>query len=103
MPKNDRGCSQNRAANNERKIGHKQWQQHEGEPAKHRCPIFHPFSVSKNDETERAKDDAGDRIQYERGGHRPCCSLSQASKVTVDRIGYEVDDAAGSQPNLPKQ
>ena len=94
MTKNDRGCPQNRAADNEREIGHKQWQQHEGEAAKHRCPISHPFAVCENDEAERTEDDAGDRIHYERGGHRPCCSLLQASKLNIDRIGYEVDDAA---------
>ena len=98
MTKNDRCRPQNRAADNEREIGHKQWQQHEGEAAKHRCPIFHPFAVSKNDEAEGAENDAGDRIHYERGGHTPSCSLLQASKLNIDRIGCEVDDAAGLQP-----
>jgi len=62
MTENDRGRSQNRAADKEGEIGHKEWQQHEGEAAKHRCPIFHPLSVSKNDEAEGAEDDAGNRI-----------------------------------------
>ena len=103
MAKNDRCRPQNRAADNEREIGHKQWQQHESEAAKHRCPIFHPFSVSKNDEAERTEDDAGDRIHYERGGHGPCCSLLQASKLNIDRMNYEVDDAAGIAIQMPTQ
>jgi hypothetical protein len=94
MTKNNRSCPQNRAADNEREIGHKQWKQHEGEAAKHGCPIFHPFAVGENDEAEGAEDDAGDRIHYERCGHRLCCSLLQASKLNIDRTGYEVDDAA---------
>jgi hypothetical protein len=94
MTKNDRCRPQNRAADNECEIGHKQWQQHKSKAAKHRCPIFHPFSVSKNDEAEGAEDDAGDRIHYERGGHRPCCSLTQASKLNIDRIHHGMHDAA---------
>ncbi len=98
MTENDRGRSQNRAGNNQREISQKQWQQHESEAAKHRRPIFHPFSIGKYDEAEGAEDGAGDRIHYERGGHRLRCSLLQASKLNIDRIGYEVDDAAGVQP-----
>ena len=103
MTENDRGRPQNRAADKEREIGHKQRQQHESEAAKHRCPIFHAFAVGEDDEAEGAEDDAGDRIHYERGGHRPWCSLVQASKLNIDRIGYEVDDAAGVAPQMPTQ
>jgi hypothetical protein len=84
MAKDDRGRSQNRTGNKERKIGQKQWQQHQGEAAKHGCPILHPFAVSENDEAEGAEDDAGDTIHYERGGHRPSYSLSQAKRPRLN-------------------
>ena len=64
MAKDDRGRSQNRTGNKERKVGQKQWQQHKGEAAKHRCPIPHPFAVSENDEAERAENNAGYAIHY---------------------------------------
>ena len=103
MAKNDRGCAENGAADNEREISQKQWQQHESETAKHRRPVTHPFAVGEDDEAEGAKNNPGDRIHYERGGHRPCCSLLQASKLSIDRIGYEVDDAAGAATQMPTQ
>jgi len=71
MTKNDRGCSQNRAADNEREIGQKQGQQHQGETAKHRCPIFHPFAVGEDDEAEGAENNAGDTVHCEQVGHMP--------------------------------
>ena len=63
MPENDRGCSQKRTANKEREIGQKQWQQHQGEAAKHRCPILHPFAIGKDNETERAENHATDAVR----------------------------------------
>ena len=69
MAKNDRGCSQNRATNKEGEIGQKQWQQHQGEAAKHRCPVFHPFAVGEDDEAEGAENNASDAVQREEVRH----------------------------------
>ncbi len=71
VTKNDRGCSQHRAADKEREIGQKQGQQHQGETAKHRCPIFHPFPVGEDDEAEGAENNAGDTVHCEHVGHMP--------------------------------
>jgi hypothetical protein len=65
VAKNDRGCSQHRTAKKEREIGQKQWQQHEGEAAKHRYPILHPFAVSENDEAEGAENYTPNAIRGE--------------------------------------
>jgi len=71
VAKNDRCYSQKRAANKEREIGQKQWQQHQGEAAKHRCPILHPLAVSEDDETEGAEQHAPDAIRAEQVRHGP--------------------------------
>ena len=62
MTKYDRSRSQKRTANEQGDIGHKKRQQHQGEPAKHRCPMAHPFAVGENDEAERAEDNASDTV-----------------------------------------
>ena len=67
MAKNDRCYSQKRTTNEEREIGHKQWQQHEGEAAQHRYPVLHPLAVSEDDKAEGAEHHAADAIRREEG------------------------------------
>ncbi len=65
MAKYDCCCSQKRTADKECEISHKQWQQHQGETAKHRYPVLHPLAVGEDNEAEGAEHHAADAIRRE--------------------------------------